>query len=364
MTLGILGGGQLGKMLAMAASSLGLQVRCLDPAPQSPAGQVAELIVGNYNDPESLEKFSRGLDMVTYEFENIPLDTVRSLEKYIPVYSPPVALEIGQDRYREKLFFQNRGIPVPGNREVDSEDRYYTAIDELRYPVVVKSRRYGYDGKGQFILRNENDARKAWDTLRAGHLILEEFIPFERELSLIGVHNRSGSTVFYPLIENIHKNGILRLSRAPFLDNDLQILAESYMRKIFSNLQYVGVLAVEFFHYNGTIVANEMAPRVHNSGHWTIEGTATSQFENYLRAIFDYPLGFPAMRGVAAMVNLIGSIPEIHQILSFPDVHLHLYGKTPRTNRKLGHLTILGEDPLSLDKKLSHLLPYIEYNGD
>ena len=364
MTIGILGGGQLGRMLAMAAIPLGSRVRCLDPIPHSPAGAVAELITGNYDDPASLEMFSRGLDVVTYEFENIPLTTVRILEKNLQIYPSPKALEIGQDRLKEKLFFQNLGIPVPKYRAVESEDHYYTVVDELGYPLVAKTRRYGYDGKGQSFLRNESDARKAWNALHAEPLILEEFIPFDRELSLIGARRKSGQTVFYPLIENVHKNGILRISRAPFTDKHLQGQAEGFMKKIFEELQYVGVLTIEFFHYRGAILANEMAPRVHNSGHWTIEGAATSQFENHIRAVLDYPLGSTAPRGLAAMINLIGNVPDTSRIISFPDVHLHLYEKSPRKNRKLGHVTIVSDTLSAFDEKIALLRPIIEGNSE
>ncbi len=364
MTIGILGAGQLGRMLSMSAIPLGLQVRCIDPTPRPPAASVAEIITGNYEDPASLEMFARGLDVVTYEFENIPLSAVRILEKTAPVYPPPQALEIGQDRLKEKLFFQNLSIPVPKYRAVESEDNYYTVVDELGYPLVVKTRRYGYDGKGQFILRNESEARKAWNALRTEQLILEEFVSFDRELSLIGARSRSGKTVFYPLIANTHKNGILRLSRAPYRDKELQTRAEGYMKKIFDELHYVGVLTIEFFHYRGAILANEIAPRVHNSGHWTIEGAATSQFENHIRAVLDYPLGSTAPRGFAAMINLIGTVPDTARIISYPDVHLHLYEKSPRKNRKLGHVTIICDTLAALDENITLLRPVIESGNE
>jgi len=341
--IGILGAGQLGRMLALAGYPLGHRFRLLDPASDSPAGLLADHLALDYADTSALEQFANGLDVVTYEFENVPVDAARHLEKFVPVYPPPVALEKAQDRFVEKSFFCELGIPTPKFSTDLSQD------DDIGFPAVLKTRRMGYDGKGQSIVHSQAElaAEKATDC------ILEEFISFDRELSIIAVRNKSGETKFYPLIENHHRDGILRLSLVTGnVSVELQKQAEEYATKIMSALNYVGVLTIEFFEKDGQLLANEMAPRVHNSGHWTIEGAVTSQFENQVRAVTDAPLGSTSLLGVCAMVNLVGTLPEETSILKIEGTHLHLYDKAPRLKRKLGHITLVEKDFETLNKKL------------
>lgn len=357
MKIGLLGGGQLGRMIAIAGYPLGLRFRTLDLSPDAPAGQLTELMVADFNDVDALKRFARGLDLVTYEFENVPVDTARFLSERVAVYPPPEALEAGQDRVTEKRFFQNLGIPTPPFVQVESWEEFEAAIEHIQLPAVLKTRRFGYDGKGQYELREPDDIAAAWRSLNGVPLILEGFVTFEREVSIIAVRGRAGETAFYPLVENHHREGMLRLSIAPAPDfsESLQSMAEDYATRVLSRLNYIGVLAIEFFEREGQLFANEMAPRVHNSGHWTIEGAKTSQFENHLRAIMGWPLGSTSLSGFSAMVNLIGSFPDIRAMLSLSDVHVHLYGKAARPNRKLGHITIRSKDVESLRARLAEV---------
>ena len=317
MIVGIIGGGQLGRMLALAGIPLGLSFRFLDPSPDAPAAEVGELLVGAYDDPELLDRLADGAAAVTYEFENVPVEAARR----VGALPGREALEAAQDRLVEKQLFRRLGIPTaPIDEEVQA------------FPALLKTRRLGYDGKEQRLVETRPGAGP-------GH-VLEALVPFERELSLIAVRGRDGDTRFYPLIENVHAGGILRLSRAPAADAP-QVRAEEYAVRLLDELGYVGVLALELFDVGGELVANELAPRVHNTGHWTIEGAATSQFEHHLRAILGLPLGSTAARGASAMVNLIGSVPPIDALLRIPGAHVHLYGKAPRPGRKLGHVTLL-----------------------
>lgn len=320
-TVGIIGGGQLGRMLALAGIPLGLSFRFLDPAADAPAREVGELLVGAYDDPELLDRLSDGADAVTYEFENVPVTAARRVGA-VPV---PGALEATQDRLTEKRLFRRLEIPTA---RIDDEVE--------TFPALLKTRRLGYDGKGQRLVETRPGTVP-------GH-VLEELVPFDRELSLLAVRARDGETRFYPLIENVHQEGILRTSRAPAA-NAPQAKAEDYATRLLDALGYVGVLALELFEAGGELLANELAPRVHNSGHWTIEGAETSQFENHLRAILDLPLGSTEVRGEAVMVNLIGAAPAPEEILAIPGAHLHLYGKAPRPGRKLGHVTLLEPTP-------------------
>lgn len=357
MKIGLLGGGQLGRMIALAGYPFGLRFRALDLSPEAPAGQLAELMVADFNDVDALKQFAAGLDLVTYEFENVPVDTARFLSERLPVYPPPEALEAAQDRVIEKTFFQNLGIPTPPFAQLDSWEEFEAAIERIGLPAVLKTRRFGYDGKGQYELRGPDDIAAAWRSLNGVPLILEGFVTFEREVSIIAVRDRAGETAFYPLVENHHREGMLRLSLAPAPDlaESLQAMAEDYATRVLNRLNYVGVLAIEFFQREGMLFANEMAPRVHNSAHWTIEGAETSQFENHIRAIAGWPLGSTALTGFSAMINVIGNIPDIRAIFHLPDVHIHLYGKTARRNRKLGHITIRSKDEDTLQARLAEV---------
>ena len=357
MTIGILGAGQLGRMLALAGYPLGMRFRFLDPASDSPAGLLADHRVFDYSDTSALERFASGLDVITYEFENVPVETARYLEKFIPVYPPPLALEKAQDRFIEKSFLCGLGIPTPiFTTEFESSQIY-----NLGFPAILKTRRLGYDGKGQVVVGSDTDLKIELKSGNSEELILEEFISFERELSLIGVRNRAGDVRFYPLVENYHYEGILRLSLvSDHISLELQNQAEEYAMKVMSALEYVGVLTIEFFEKEGRLLANEMAPRVHNSGHWTIEGAVTSQFENHVRAVTDSPLGSTNLLGACAMVNVVGEPPDVESLLKIDGVHLHLYDKAPRPKRKIGHVTLVEADLKTLMRKLDSVKEIVD----
>ena len=343
MKIGILGGGQLGRMLAIAGYPLGFEFRFLDPSADAPVGSLAELIVGDYTDSAALERFARGLDVITYEFENVPVSAALSLAEFAPVYPPPASLEVSQDRLMEKSFFRELGIATPEFTAVDSLEALYEGIRQVGVPAVLKTRRLGYDGKGQEVIREDTSLEGVWSRLGGAPLILERFVAFRRELSILAARGRNGPSVFYPLVENHHREGILRLSLAPAAAADsIQREAEAIAGRAMEKLDYVGVLAIELFETEGGLVVNEMAPRVHNSGHWTIEGAETSQFENHLRSIAGLPPGVTQARGRSAMINLIGALPPVRDIMGIPGAHLHLYGKDPRPGRKLGHVTLNG----------------------
>jgi 5-(carboxyamino)imidazole ribonucleotide synthase len=357
VTIGILGGGQLGYMLALAGYPLGLHFRFLDPSPEAPVGRIAQRVTADYSDQAALEKFASGLELVTYEFENVPVEAAEFLAGRVPVYPPPVALETAQDRLKEKQLFEKLGIATTEFVPVSKPNELDAAVKKIGLPAVLKTCRMGYDGKGQWILRTAEDVAKAKPELPAVPLILERFVPFTRELSILGIRSSNGETAIYPLVENHHRDGILRLSLAPAprLEPPIQRAAENGARHVLESLKYVGVLAIEFFEHDGRLLANEMAPRVHNSGHWTIEGAVTSQFENHLRAVLGLPLGSTGPAGHCAMLNLIGELPESAEVLAVPDAHLHLYGKSPRPGRKLGHVTLRTASPERLALRLSEL---------
>jgi 5-(carboxyamino)imidazole ribonucleotide synthase len=355
--IGVLGAGQLGRMLALAGYPLGLRFRFFDPVPQSPAGQVAELVAGDFHDPACLKRFLAGLELVTYEFENVPVELARQLETHLPVYPPTAALEASQDRLNEKTLFQRLGVPTAPFVAVDTHDDLERALATVGFPALLKTRRFGYDGKGQCLIGGPSDVPRTWQSLSGLPLILEGVVPFERELSQLAARGRDGTVVLYPLVENHHEHGMLRLSLAPAPNQsaDLQDQARAIATGVLEALDYVGVLAIELFQVGGRLLANEMAPRVHNSGHWTIEGSETSQFENHLRAVLGWPLGSTAMVAPSAMLNLVGSLPDLRQVLHWPEAHLHLYGKTPRPGRKLGHVTLRSVDAHRLQEHITVL---------
>lgn len=362
MKVGILGGGQLGRMIALAAYPLDTQVRLFDPAADACGGEVTELHSGDYNDFEALRRFADGLDVITYEFENVPVEAVSRLAEYAPVYPPPISLKVAQDRLEEKSFFRQHGVPTPDFVGVNNLEGLTQAVERLGFPAVLKTRRMGYDGKGQIIIRDGSELEAAWRQLGPSQLIVEAFVAFDRELSILAVRARDGSTAFYPLVENLHRDGILRVSRAPAPNGSQSLTdrAEEFAEHVLRALDYVGVLAIEFFAVGDNLLANEMAPRVHNSGHWTIEGAETSQFENHLRAVAGFPLGSARARGYSIMYNIIGDAPLPQSILGITSAHLHLYGKAPRPGRKLGHVTLRGDSFAELEPELaplSFLLP-------
>jgi len=279
---------------------------------------------------------------VTFDWENVPVDSARRVAAFTRVAPSPAALAVAQDRWAEKRLFLRLGIPAAPSARVDRMQDLERAARRIGLPGIVKTRRLGYDGKGQVVVRQPADLPVAWDVLQGQPSVYERMLRFRREVSLVAVRGRDGSIAFYPLVENRHVEGVLSVSRAPFVSSSLQALAEDHARRILRHLRYVGVLCVEFFVTPDGLVANEIAPRVHNSGHWTIEGAETSQFENHLRAVAGLPLGGTRARGHCAMVNFIGHIPPRGELLSLAGVHLHDYGKQPRAGRKLGHATFVG----------------------
>ena len=358
MTLvGIVGGGQLGMMLAEAGAGMGIECLTLDPASDSPASRVAPAIVGAYDDETALAELADVADVVTYEFENVPVASARFLAERVQVFPPPESLEFAQDRLLEKTLFENVGLAVAPFSPVSSKEELFEALEVVGVPSVLKTRRLGYDGKGQVRLESVEAAEDAWRALGEVPSILESLVPFDRELSIIGVRGKDGASAFYPLIENIHRDGILRESTAPAPDviPELQTTAERHALAVMERLDHVGVLAIELFAMGEQLLGNEMAPRVHNSGHWTIEGAATSQFENHLRAICGLELGPTTPSAYSAMVNLIGSVPPKGSFDLEPRVHLHLYGKESRPARKLGHITVIGPDPDTRDRVLGRV---------
>lgn len=345
-TLGILGAGQLGRMLAEAALPLGVRCVFLDPTSEPCTAGLGDVIQAPFDDRAALDALAARSDVVTYEFENVPVDAVAHLTRAVPVRPGSRALEVAQDRLTEKSFFQDRGIRTAPFLPVDSLDDLHRAIEMLGLPAILKTRRLGYDGKGQLYLAHPEQAEAAWNGLGRAPCIVETVVAFDRELSLIGVRSASGETAFYPLVENRHAGGVLRWSHAPAPDvsSELQARAEADGRGVLEALDYVGVLAIEWFQQGDRLLANEMAPRVHNSGHFSIEGAATSQFENHVRAVLGWPLGATEVARPCAMVNLLGEIPDRAGLLAVPGARLHDYGKTPRLGRKLGHVTITGPD--------------------
>jgi 5-(carboxyamino)imidazole ribonucleotide synthase len=343
-------------MLALSGHPLGVRCLFVDPAADSPAAQVAEHLPLAYDSDAAIERLSR-CDVVTFEFESVPARAAEALLGRVPVFPPPRALTVAQDRVHEKTSFQRVGIPTAEFAEVDDEPSLERALDRIGVPAVLKTRRLGYDGKGQQVIRERAGAKQAWESLGRRGLILEAFVEFTRELSIVAVRGSSGETRFYPLVENRHADGILRetLAPAPNTNPSLIALAESYALKLLTELDYVGVLALELFEAGGKLLANEIAPRVHNSGHWTIDGARTSQFENHLRAILGWPLGDTSAIGPSAMLNFIGTVPDEKAVLAIPDAHLHLYGKEPRPGRKLGHATVRAPDADTLETRLKAL---------
>jgi 5-(carboxyamino)imidazole ribonucleotide synthase len=346
MTVGIVGAGQLGRMLALAGYPLGLEFLFLDPAREAPAGQVAPQICGEFTDRTLLARLARETDVLTFDWENISVAALRKLPpnksgKRTSICPPVNALAVAQDRVREKHLFERLSIPTTRWQAVESHPQLVRAVQEIGLPGVLKTRRLGYDGKGQRVLRHPQDVQSAWDALGNAPLLYEELVPFDYEVSIIGARSRRGEVVVYPLNGNVHAGGILRLTRAPYGPVALQRLAARYLRRALGHFRYAGILTIEFFVRRGRLIANEIAPRVHNSGHWTIEGAETSQFENHLRAILGMPLGATRARGHCAMINLIGEMPPKAEILAVEGVHLHDYAKAPRPGRKLGHLTLV-----------------------
>ena len=358
--VGILGGGQLARMLALAGAPLGAKALVVDGSADACAGQVAPLVVADWTDYAALEKFAAQVDVVTFDFENVPAETARWLAERAAVYPAPQALAVAQDRLAEKTLFRECGLPTADFMTVDTREQLDQALATVGTPAILKTRRLGYDGKGQFRLHERADADAAWAALgaqAAKHgLILEAFVPFQRELSVIAVRGRDGEFRTWPLTRNWHVDGVLSMSLAPAPDIDvLQGRAAALARTLAERLDYVGVFALELFVKDGELLGNEMAPRVHNSGHWTIEGAHTSQFENHVRAVLGLPLGDTAARGISAMFNWIGELPPPAAVLNAIDGHWHDYGKEARPGRKVGHATVCAPDLAQLATRLNEI---------
>jgi 5-(carboxyamino)imidazole ribonucleotide synthase len=355
-TVGILGGGQLARMLALAGAPLGVRFLIVDSASDACAGQVAPLIAADWRDFDALAKLAQRSDVVTFDFENVPADTAHWLSERTKVFPNARALALAQDRLAEKSLFRELGLDTPAFATVDSRDDLQRALDRVGCPAVLKTRRLGYDGKGQFRIRSADDADAAWAALGGVHLILEAWVAFEREVSVIAVRSRSGELRTYPLVQNWHADGILSASLAPAPDaQELNAAALGHARAIGERLDYVGVFALELFVVAGRLLGNEMAPRVHNSGHWTIEGAPCSQFENHVRAVLGLPLGDTSALGTSVMLNWIGALPDATPVLSEPRAHWHDYGKSPRAARKVGHATLCASGNVEMTERLARV---------
>ncbi len=363
--MGILGGGQLARMLALSGSPLGLRFRVLDSAADACAGDVAPLMQADFTDLGALARFADAVDVATFDFENVPAASAEWLAERLPVFPAPAALAITQDRLAEKHAFAALGIDTPTFAKVDSREELVSAVAAIGLPAILKTRRLGYDGKGQFRLRSPRDIDTAWAQLGSTGtaLILEAWVPFDAEVSVIGVRARDGEFRAYPLTRNWHAEGILSLSLAPSGLESLEARAVAYARAVADRFEYVGVFALELFVHGDRLLANEMAPRVHNSGHWTIEGAVCSQFENHLRAVLGLPLGDTSARGFCAMVNFVGELPDRAAALAQAAVHWHEYGKVARPARKLGHATLCARSCEALAGAVTQLASRIDRDG-
>lgn len=353
MHIGVLGGGQLGRMLAEAGHPLGLRFTFIDPKPDACAGERGRLVCGDWHDTVVVDALS-ACDAVTFDFENVPADLVENLSARVRVAPGPAALMTGQDRLNEKTLFRELGIPVPMFCAVETRADLAAAIEQTGMPAVLKTRRMGYDGKGQQVLRRVEDLEMAWQALGGRELVLEQWVAFDRECSITAVRDGSGNLVCYPLTHTVHSDGMLRVARAPYRPGEsLAARAEEYVAALMEHFDYVGCLTLELFQRGDELLANEFAPRVHNSVHWTIEGAVTSQFENHLRAVCGWPLGATAARGESLMLNWIGEMPPVRDFLAVPGLAWHDYGKRARAGRKVGHATLTAPDAATLKRRLA-----------
>jgi 5-(carboxyamino)imidazole ribonucleotide synthase len=360
MKIGILGGGQLSRMMAAAGIPLGLDFVFLDPANDACAGRYGKLLVADWADAPDQADF-KSCDRLTCDFENVPADILTSLARHTIVRPAAEAFAAAQDRLVEKSLFEQLDIPVPPFAPVSTRPELLAAVERIGLPAVLKTRRLGYDGKGQYVLRSMEDLEPAWAGLGGRDLILEGWVRYSHECAITAVRSATGEMVFYPLSWTVHDQGILKLSLAPApVDQSVSDAAQSMVRRLMEHLDYVGCLTLELFVTDAGLLANEFAPRVHNSAHWTIEGSLTSQFENHLRAVCDLPLGATAMRGQALMLNWIGSMPEASRLLAVPGLCWHDYGKKPRAGRKVGHATLIADDHAQLRDRMERLLPLLE----
>jgi len=361
MKIGVLGSGQLGRMLALSAYPLGHQMRFLALSEDEPSSLLGKTFVHN-NNPEILNNFADSSDIVTYESENTDVTIVNKISQNTKVYPSHKSLYISQHRGREKALLDKLKIPCAPYQMVNSLDDLKSAIKSIGVPSILKTATDGYDGKGQFLIKSEIQLYEAWEKMSGVESILEGFINFKRELSLIAVRGIDGSLAYYPLVENSHYEGILRLTIAPAqnISEPLQKKAEGYMSSLLNEIKHVGVLTIELFESDSGLLVNEIAPRVHNSGHWTIEGAKTSQFENHIRAITESPLGqTTSTKNFSAMINIIGVHGPIQKALKAKNAHLHLYDKEERTGRKLGHITITSNSIDDLNQSIENLKEYL-----
>ena len=350
--LGVLGGGQLGRMFAIAARRMGYRVHAFSPDDDSPAGQVADLeITAPYDDLDALRAFAGGVQVVTFEFENVPVEAISAIEELAPVRPSGVALHTAQQRAREKQFLADRGVPTAPFAAAATLDELWEAVSRVGTPAIVKTAAYGYDGKGQHTVMTPADVEQIWTAIGHQEAVVEKFISLQAEISIVAARGLDGAIAEFPAFENRHRNHILDLTTVPAaIDPATAEKAAEITRTILEELQYVGVICVEFFlSTDGELLVNELAPRPHNSGHLTFDAAITSQFEQQVRAICGLPLGSPAIPRPAAMANLLGELwadgePNWAAACRFPEVKLHLYGKTePRAGRKMGHLTATGK---------------------
>ena len=360
--VGIVGAGQLGRMLALAGYPLGLRCLFLDRSADAPGAQVAPILVGELEDSARLMELAARSDVVTFDWENISGKALAPLEKVTIIRPPRAALEVSQDRLLEKALFRALNIPVAAHAAVELKDDLLRATAMLGTRGVLKTRRMGYDGKGQVVIHHADDIDAAWDQLGGTGLIYEQWQRYSREVSVIGARSAAGEIRYYPLSSNTHGDGVLRYSVAPYINRPLERQARRHLKKVFEALRYVGVLSIEFFVVKGRLIANEMAPRVHNSGHWTIEGCLTSQFENHLRAICDLPLGGTRALGHSAMINFLGQMPDMQRLLRIDGLSFHDYGKEPRPGRKLGHCTITKTTAKDRNQALASTLKLVQWS--
>jgi 5-(carboxyamino)imidazole ribonucleotide synthase len=348
-------------MMALAGYPLGIRCTFLDRSAAAPAAQVAPSLTGELEDAVQLAALAKSSDVLTFDWENISGAALAPLEKLTQVRPPRAALEVSQDRLAEKALFSKLRIPTTAHAAVDSREALLRAAKKIGLPGILKTRRFGYDGKGQFLMRSTEQLDAAWAAIGGSDLIYERLQVFSREVSIVGARSAAGRIVYYPLSVNTHGGGILHYSIAPYMNAALEAGARTYLKRVMNALGYIGVLAIEFFVVDRRLVANEMAPRVHNTGHWTIEGCVTSQFENHLRAICDLPLGSTRALGHTAMINFLGKMPDVERLLGIEGLAFHDYGKDPRPGRKLGHCTILKKRSVERNSALADALRLIEW---
>lgn len=359
--IGMLGAGQLARMLTSAATPLGIEIFCQDPTKEISAKNFHPCLNADYDNLNAIDQLLANCDRITFENENIPISTAEYIHQQQKLFPSPQALYYSQDRLFEKQFLQSHQIKTASFYPVDDLATFKKAAEALSFPLLLKTRRFGYDGKGQYLIKTLDEGIKIIEDLTNHHkqeisLIAESIVSFHRELSIIAARSSKNTSdiVFYPLVENHHHAGILRISRSPLqsISPNLQSQAEKIALTLLNSLDYSGVLSIEFFETSQGLLVNEIAPRVHNSGHWTIEGAHTSQFENHLRAISDLPLGNTQAKGFSIMINIIGTFPDLSELLAIPFCHVHDYQKSPRPFRKLGHITLNHEDPEFLETLL------------